>query len=72
MATTDNTFPDERAPQRLLTQLCSVLWQYPNVGSIAAFGSLAGGSWDRWSDVDLVVITDDDRIDCRDLYDYLH
>tara|TARA_Y100000589_G_scaffold226758_1_gene214272 strand:+ start:2177 stop:2872 length:696 start_codon:yes stop_codon:yes gene_type:complete len=50
--------PEPDAPQRVCMELVDVITQIPDVISIAVFGSLADDSWDAYSDVDLLVVTD--------------
>lgn len=50
-------YPDPQRRERLLSDLCALHSQLDCVQQIAVFGSLARGQADRWSDVDLLVIT---------------
>lgn len=51
--------PDPTRPGALAAELASALATVPSVEAIALFGSLAAGSGDGWSDIDMVVAHDD-------------
>ncbi|MCP4427106.1 MAG: nucleotidyltransferase domain-containing protein [Chloroflexi bacterium] len=57
MSISDLVYPDETAPARLLEELTGFFAQFPVINQILTFGSMARGGWDRWSDVDLLVVT---------------
>lgn len=49
--------PDPTGPVRLMTAISNIFAPLDNVLRIAVFGSLARGDSDRWSDVDMLVVT---------------
>lgn len=49
--------PNPTSLPRLFTEVCDCLSRLPNVAHILSFGSLARNAADRWSDLDLIVIT---------------
>jgi hypothetical protein len=49
--------PDPDGPQRLADEITAFFSQLDFVQRVMAFGSLAGQRWDRWSDLDLIVVT---------------
>jgi predicted nucleotidyltransferase len=51
--------PDPHGPERLRAEIASALAPLPSVRAISLFGSLAAGTADRWSDVDMLVACDD-------------
>ena len=57
MTTTDLIYPDQNALTRLLKELTEFFAQFPSVKRIFTFGSMARGDWDRWSDIDLLIVT---------------
>ena len=54
---TDLVYPDQNALIRLLKELTDFFAQSSAVNRIFAFGSMARGDWDRWSDIDLLIVT---------------
>jgi len=50
---------DPNGPERIADEIVSTLKAVPSVKAIALFGSLAAGSSDVWSDVDMRVACDD-------------
>jgi predicted nucleotidyltransferase len=54
--TTDLVYPDQTALPRLLKELTEFFAQFPTVKRIFTFGSMASGDWDRWSDIDLLIV----------------
>lgn len=50
-------YPDQNALARLLKELTEFFAQFPSVNRIFIFGSMARGNWDRWSDIDLLIVT---------------
>jgi predicted nucleotidyltransferase len=50
-------FPEARRAERLSAELCAVLARVACVARVGVFGSRARGEADRWSDIDLLVIT---------------
>ncbi len=57
MLITDLIYPDETAPRRILEELTKFFAQFPVVNQVLVFGSMARGDWDRWSDIDMLVVT---------------
>lgn len=53
----DPLYPDADRPPRLAAELCTFLAAQPAVRRIIMFGSQARGTWDRWSDLDLLLVT---------------
>ena len=54
---TDLVYPDQNALARLLEELTKFFAQFSAVNRIFSFGSMARGDWDRWSDIDMLVVT---------------
>lgn len=50
--------PSPDALKRLLDDVTHALTQAEYVRKIMCFGSFARGTWDRWSDIDLLVVTE--------------
>jgi predicted nucleotidyltransferase len=50
-------YPDQNALARLLKELTEFFAQFPSVNRIFILGSMARGNWDRWSDIDLLIVT---------------
>lgn len=50
---------DSNGPERIAEEIITALKSVPSVKAIALFGSLAAGSSDVWSDVDMLVACDD-------------
>lgn len=59
MASSNNTlvYPDDKASLRILNELVTLFSGYNIVNQILLFGSHTRGDWDRWSDIDLLLIT---------------
>lgn len=57
MSITDLVYPDENGPTRLLKELSEFFTQFSCVNRIFCLGSMARGDWDRWSDIDMLVVT---------------
>jgi nucleotidyltransferase-like protein len=71
MTTADRLYPDPARPATLATALCAWFANLPYVQRVAQFGSLVQGTADRWSDLDMLVVTARRR-DCRDALAALH
>ena len=56
-AATDLLYPAPERPAQLAALLCAFFAGLPLVRRVVVFGSQATGGGDRWSDVDLVVVT---------------
>jgi predicted nucleotidyltransferase len=50
-------FPDPARNRRLLTDIIGICTALPYVQRLISFGSFARGEPDRWSDIDLIVVT---------------
>jgi predicted nucleotidyltransferase len=50
-------YPNEDRLPHLGSELCRMFSQMPGVVRVIIFGSLARDEWDRWSDLDLLIIT---------------
>jgi hypothetical protein len=57
MPLTHILFGDPRSPLLLQQDFTAYLARSSTVERVLLFGSLARGEWDRWSDVDLIVVT---------------
>ncbi len=57
MLAKDLLYPDPARPQQTAETLCHFFSELPFVYQVVVFGSLAQGSSDRWSDIDLLVVT---------------
>jgi predicted nucleotidyltransferase len=68
---TDLIYPDQNALPRLLKELTEFFAQFPGVSRIFTFGSMARGDWDRWSDIDLLIVTRSGSGQQRQLFDKL-
>jgi hypothetical protein len=66
----DHLNPDPTAPRRLLAEIRDFLTALAYVDQILVFGSLATGTEDCWSDIDLIVVTEN-RTQFRDLFERL-
>lgn len=53
----DLVYPDAARPLALMEEVKAVLTQLLCVSHLYLFGSLAENRWDRWSDVDMLVVT---------------
>lgn len=71
MTTTDLIYPDQNALTRLLKELTEFFTQFPTVKQIYTFGSMARGDWDRWSDIDLLIVTRSGSEQQRQLFNKL-
>jgi len=54
---TSSIYPLENRPKTLQQDIVQLLAELDYVQAIYSFGSLLGDGWDRWSDIDLIVIT---------------
>lgn len=54
---TELVYPDQTALPRLLKELTEFFTQFLAVNRIFTFGGMARGDWDRWSDIDLLIVT---------------
>jgi hypothetical protein len=61
-------YPDPLGPPRLLETVTNFLARNVSVERVAVFGSLARGTWDRWSDIDLLVVARGGLPTYRDLF----
>jgi predicted nucleotidyltransferase len=56
---TEYTYPGTRQHQALLHQIVTYYRDDPRILALTLFGSLARGTWDQYSDLDLDVVIDD-------------
>ena len=54
---TNLAYPDKQASLRIIEELTILFAQFDFVSHIFLFGSYARGSWDRWSDIDFLLVT---------------
>ena len=54
---TDLIYPASDRPPALLTEITEIIARLSFVKHIYVFGSLVGDDWDRWSDIDMIVVT---------------
>lgn len=57
----DNLFPSQQAYESLKRERIAILTALPFVQQVLCFGSLARGTADRWSDIDLIAVTETRR-----------
>lgn len=57
MTIVDQLYPDPARPATLAAELCAWFATLPYIHRVAQFGSLAQGTADRWSDLDMFVVT---------------
>ena len=61
-------YPDQFGPRRLSELFCRFFAGFSCVRRRLLIGSLARGDWDRWSDVDLLLVVDTIPGDCYGLF----
>ncbi len=64
-------YPDAQKPMILLREVSSIFTQIPYVSHIYIFGSLVGVHWDRWSDIDMLVVTQKQK-QFYEVWEHLH
>ncbi len=62
--------PDPTGPLRLMKEITGFFSRLDYVLYVEVFGSLARDDWDRWSDIDMIVVTDN-RSQFRAAFDNL-
>ena len=62
--------PDPLGPRRIAEELTALFASLRYVFSVQTFGSLARDDWDRWSDIDLLLVTAS-RAQFRAAFDHL-
>ena len=54
--THDLLYPNETRPHTLLEEVNTILMRLPFISHVYVFGSLVDADWDRWSDIDMIVV----------------
>ena len=56
MSAVNIVYPDVGGPQRLLYEIGTFFLDFACVDKVFGFGSWSRGQWDRWSDIDILLI----------------
>ncbi len=66
-----DVYPDVNASVRLVREMTDFFQGFLFVNRVLVFGSFAVGSWDRWSDIDMLIVTDSSSSQYWQLFDAL-